>query len=35
MKTSSVILIGLLVENLFFRWVERKTVLRWGMSTTH
>jgi len=31
----TVILIGLLVENFFFRWVERKTVLRWGMSTTH
>lgn len=31
----TVILIGLLVEHLFFRWVERKTVLRWGMSTTH
>ncbi len=29
----TVILIGLLVENLFFRWLERKTVLRWGMST--
>jgi len=28
----TVILIGLLVENLFFRWLERKTVLRWGMS---
>lgn len=31
----TVILIGLLVENLFFRWIERKTVLRWGMSTAH
>lgn len=31
----TVILIGLLVENLFFRWVERKTVLRWGMSVGH
>lgn len=29
----TVILIGLMVENLFFLWVERKTVLRWGMST--
>ena len=28
----TVILIGLLVENLFFRWLERRTVLRWGMS---
>ncbi len=28
----TVILIGLLVENLFFLWVERRTVLRWGMS---
>jgi NitT/TauT family transport system permease protein len=31
----TVILIGLLVENLFFRWLERRTVLRWGMSTGH
>jgi NitT/TauT family transport system permease protein len=31
----TVILIGLLVENLFFRWLERKTVRRWGMSTGH
>ena len=31
----TVILIGLLVENLLFRWIERKTVLRWGMSATH
>jgi len=27
-----VILIGLVVENLFFKWLERRTVLRWGMS---
>jgi hypothetical protein len=27
-----VILIGLLVENLFFKWLERRTVRRWGMS---
>jgi NitT/TauT family transport system permease protein len=31
----TVILIGLLVENLLFRWLERKTVLRWGMSASH
>ena len=31
----TVILIGLLVENLFLRWLERKTVLRWGMSAAH
>ena len=31
----TVILIGLLVENLFFKWLERKTVLRWGMSAAH
>lgn len=31
----TVILIGLLVENLFFRWLERRTVLRWGMSAAH
>jgi NitT/TauT family transport system permease protein len=31
----TVILIGLLVENLFFRWLEKKTVLRWGMSAAH
>jgi NitT/TauT family transport system permease protein len=30
----TVIVIGLLVENLFFRWLERRTVLRWGMSTS-
>jgi len=30
-----VILIGLLVENLFFKWLEKKTVLRWGMSAAH
>ncbi len=31
----TVILIGLLVENLFFKWLERRTVLRWGMSVAH
>lgn len=31
----TVILIGLLVENLLFKWIERKTVLRWGMSASH
>ena len=31
----TVILIGFLVENLFFKWLERRTVLRWGMSTSH
>lgn len=31
----TVILIGLIVENLFFKWLERKTVLRWGMSASH
>jgi len=31
----TVILIGLLVENLFFKWLERTTVLRWGMSAAH
>ncbi len=31
----TVILIGLLVENLCFKWIERKTVLRWGMSAGH
>ena len=31
----TVILIGLLVEHLFFRWLERRTVLRWGMSAGH
>jgi NitT/TauT family transport system permease protein len=29
----TVIIIGLLVEHLFFRWLERRTVLRWGMAT--
>ena len=28
----SVILIGLAIENLVFRWIERKTVRRWGMQ---
>ena len=28
----TVILIGLVVENLLFQWVEKKTVLRWGMA---
>lgn len=28
----SVILIGLAVENLVFRWIERKTVRQWGMQ---
>jgi NitT/TauT family transport system permease protein len=31
----TVIVIGLAVENFFFRWLERRTVLRWGMSTSH
>jgi NitT/TauT family transport system permease protein len=31
----TVIVIGLLVEHLFFRWLERRTVLRWGMSASH
>jgi len=31
----TVIVIGLLVEHLFFRWLERRTVHRWGMSTSH
>ena len=28
----TVVVIGLVVENLFFRWVEKHTVVRWGMS---
>jgi len=31
----TVILIGLLVEHLLFRWLERRTVQRWGMSASH
>jgi len=31
----TVIVIGLLVEHLFFRWLERRTVQRWGLSTSH
>ena len=31
----TVIVIGLAVENFVFRWLERRTVLRWGMSTGH
>jgi NitT/TauT family transport system permease protein len=27
-----VILIGLAMENLVFRWIERRTVRRWGMQ---
>ena len=29
----AVILIGLFVENVIFRWIERRTVIRWGMQT--
>jgi len=29
---STVILIGLGVENLFVEWLERRTVLPWGVS---
>src|SRR6218665_2206014 len=28
-----VILIGLIVEGVLFRWVENRTVRRWGMQT--
>jgi len=28
----TVIIIGLVVENLIFRTVERRTVLRWGLQ---
>lgn len=31
----TVILIGLIVENLLFKWLERRTVLRWGMTAAH
>ena len=31
----TVIVIGLAVENFVFRWLERRTVLRWGMSASH
>jgi len=31
----TVIIIGLVVENVVFRWLERRTVLRWGMSAGH
>jgi NitT/TauT family transport system permease protein len=31
----TVIVIGLVVENFVFRWLERRTVLRWGMSASH
>jgi NitT/TauT family transport system permease protein len=31
----TVILIGLLVENVFFNWVEKHTIRRWGMSVHH
>ena len=26
---------GLLVENPFFKWLERRTVRRWGMSAAY
>lgn len=29
----SVIIIGLLVENLIFRIIEKRTVRRWGMQS--
>jgi NitT/TauT family transport system permease protein len=29
---TAVIIIGLVVENLIFRWIERRTVRRWGMQ---
>jgi NitT/TauT family transport system permease protein len=29
----TVVLIGLAVENILFAWLERKTVVRWGMSS--
>ena len=29
----TIIVIGLVVENLVFRWVEGRTVVRWGMQT--
>jgi NitT/TauT family transport system permease protein len=31
----TVIIIGLVVENLLFKWLERRTVLRWGMTAAH
>jgi NitT/TauT family transport system permease protein len=31
----TVIVIGLVVENFVFRRLERRTVLRWGMSASH
>ena len=31
----TVIIIGLVVENVVFRWLERRTVLRWGMTAGH
>ena len=29
----TVILFGLFVENVIFRWIERRTVRRWGMQS--
>ena len=31
----TVIVIGLLVEKMVFRWLEHRTVRRWGMTTGH
>jgi NitT/TauT family transport system permease protein len=30
-----VILIGLLVENVLFKWIEQRTIRRWGMAIEH
>jgi hypothetical protein len=32
---AEMMLIGFVVENLAFRWLERRTVLHWGMSMSH
>jgi NitT/TauT family transport system permease protein len=29
----TVILIGLVVEGILFRWIENRTVRRWGMQS--
>ena len=31
----TVIIIGLVVENLLFKWLESRTVLHWGMTAAH
>ncbi len=31
----TIAMIGWVSENWFFDWIERKTIEKWGMKTTH